>query len=150
MEREQNTSPQLTPEQAQAALRDVEQTRSSYYSELNPWWTTLVFAAFLCGMPLAAFFDVNWTAIAVLGGPLGLGALLWASRRTGPNTELRFGALQYTLLAVGTLVVIGGMASGHFLAPTHGAWVWLPVIVTNGAVALGIDLILRRKARKAA
>lgn len=147
MESEQSTSPRPTPEQARAALRDVERTRSSYYAELNPWWTTLIIAVFLCAMPLAPVFGLDWTLIALLGGPLGLGALLWASRRT-PNTEPRIGALEITLLAAGTVIVIAGLMSGSFLADTHGTWVWLLAAGANAAVAVGIDLILRRKARR--
>ncbi|MEY9214903.1 hypothetical protein NI17_017505 [Thermobifida halotolerans] len=149
MEREWNASPRPTPEQARAALRDVEQTRSSYYAELNPWWTTLIIAVFLCAVPLAPVFGLDWTPIALLGGPLGLGALLWASRRS-PNTEPRFGALEITLLVAGTAVVIAGLMSGSFLADTHGAWVWMLAAGVNVAVVVGIDLMLRRRARKTA
>lgn len=149
MEREQNTSPQPTPEQALAALRDVEQTRSSYYAELNPWWTTAIIAAFFCAVPLSALVGIDWKTIALLGGPLGLGALVWASRRS-PNAEVRFGTVEITLLLVGTVIVIAGLMSGSFLAGTYGVWVWGLAAAVNVAVIVGIDLILRRKARKAA
>ncbi|GAA3989903.1 hypothetical protein FOF52_17875 [Thermobifida alba] len=140
MEREQNTSPQPTPEQTRS---------SSYYSVLNPWWTTLLIAVFFSAMPLAPVFGVDWVPLALLGGPLLLGLLTWASRQR-PDAGMRFGPVESTLLVAGVAVVLAGLLAGSFLADTYGVWVWGTAVAANVTAIVGIDLILRSKARKAA
>lgn len=139
MEREQNTSPQSTPEQA----------RSSSYSVLNPWWTTLLIAVFFSAMPLAPVFGVDWVPLALLGGPLLLGLLTWASRQR-PDAGMRFGPVESTLLVAGVAEVLAGLLAGSFLADTYGVWVWGTAVAANVTAIVGIDLILRSKARKVA
>jgi hypothetical protein len=151
---------QLSPQEAQAALAAVQQSRSDIADRLiTPWWYHPVLGVLVGGLTTVALADLDFTVLLLVLIPYcaGLAALVAAYRRKagvwvysyegGPKSRrsvFRFGAAILAVAIAGAAFAIG--MELFWAAPATG----LVVAVSFAIWGRHFDKVLRAELRETA
>ncbi|MFJ2028237.1 hypothetical protein [Streptosporangium sp. NPDC087985] len=140
-------APRPTPEEASAALREVEQARSSLDSVPMPGWYTTILALLVAGTALCQLLPTTATVVVALIVAAGMGMTVRVYiNKVGFWRQARG---REVWPAVVPLVLIYGAAAVLDLG--YGQeWGWIVAAVVGGSAVLGLGHYHRRRVRRQA